>query len=207
MPQNRAKRRAVAPRGEGTRLRAEILDATIALVEELEDPWKLSLRSVARKVGITATSIYLHFESLDELLLAAKHQLWQQFGEQMVSAAKASGGTPYDKVLAFGRAYVTFAHENPGAFRTLFTKAWNLPVDDGMTFAGEAQFGLLAEVLLGVAGSAEEAHLRAVQLWCGMHGLVVLRQPMSQFPWPDLDEQLTSLARVWTTPSHALSVD
>lgn len=76
-----------------------------------------------------------------------------------------------------------------------------------MTFAGEAQFGLLAEVLLGVAGSAEEAHLRAVQLWCAIHGMVVLRQPMSQFPWPDLDEQLISLARVWTTPSDALSVD
>ncbi|MFC6704779.1 TetR/AcrR family transcriptional regulator [Flexivirga alba] len=201
MTQKQAGRRAVAPRGEGTRLREEILDATIALVEELDDPWQLSLRAVARKVGITATSIYLHFESLEALLLAAKHRMWQQFGEDMVAAAEASDGTPYEKVLAFGRAYVTYANEHPGAFRTLFTKAWKLPVDDGMTFAGEAQFALLAQVLHSVSGSAEEAHLRAVQLWCGIHGLVVLRQPMSQFPWPDVDEQLVSLARAWTTPS------
>lgn len=207
MTQNRSGRRAVAPRGEGTRLRAEILDSTIALVEELDDPWQLSLRAVARRVGITATSIYLHFDSLDALLLAAKHQMWQQFGEQMVAAAEASGGTPYDKVLAFGRAYVAFAREHPGAFRTLFTKAWKLPVDDGMTFAGEAQFGLIAEVLREVTGSDEEAHLHAVQLWCGIHGLVVLRQPMSQFPWPDTDAQLVSLARAWTTPSDAVSAD
>lgn len=200
MTQHRATRRTVAPRGEGTRLREEILDATITLVEELDDPWQLSLRAVARKVGITATSIYLHFESLDALLLAAKHQMWQQFGEEMLTAAEASAGTPYDKVLAFGRAYVTFAREHPGAFRTLFTKAWKLPVDDGMTFAGEAQFGLLADVLRKVSGSAEEAHLRAVQLWCGIHGLVVLRQPMSQFPWPDVDKQLESMARAWTKP-------
>ncbi len=200
MTQKQAGRRAVAPRGEGTRLREEILDATIALVEELDDPWQLSLRAVARKVGITATSIYLHFESLEALLLAAKHQMWQQFGEQMVAAAEASDGTPYEKVLGFGRAYVTFAHENPGMFRTLFTKAWKLPVDDGMTFAGESQFSLIADVLREVSSSPEEAHLRAVQLWCGIHGLVVLRQPMSQFPWPDLDEQLVSLARAWTTP-------
>ena len=134
-------------------------------------------------------------------MLATKHQMWRQFGEEMIAAAEASGGTPYRKVLAFGRAYVTFAHEHPGSFRTLFTKAWKLPVDDGMTFAGEAQFELLTEVLRSVSGSAEEAHLRAVQLWCGIHGLVVLRQPMSQFPWPDVDEQLESLARAWTTPA------
>lgn len=201
MTTKQRRRRTVAPRGEGTRLREEILDATVALVEELEDPWQLSLRAVARKVGITATSIYLHFDSLETLLLAAKHQMWQRFGEQMLAAAELSDGAPYDKVLAFGRAYVDFAREHPGAFRTLFTKAWKLPVDDGMTFAGEAQFDLLACVLRQVAASDEDAHLRAVQLWCGIHGLVVLRQPMSQFPWPDVDEQLQSLARAWTTPA------
>ncbi|WP_446666463.1 TetR/AcrR family transcriptional regulator [Flexivirga sp. B27] len=203
MPQNKTRRRAVAPRGEGTKLRDEILTATVTLVEELDDPWQLSLRAVARHVGIATTSIYLHFESLEDLLFAAKHQMWQAFGAQMVAAAQESGGTPYDKVLAFGRAYITFAREHPGAFRTLFTTAWKLPVDDGMTFAGEAQFGLLAEVLRDVAGSPEEAHLRAVQLWCGIHGLVVLRQPMSLFPWPEVDAQLESLARAWTSPATA----
>lgn len=204
MTQNRTPRRAVAPRGEGNRLRAEILEATITLVEELDDPWQLSLRAVARKVGITATSVYLHFESLDALLLAAKHQMWQQFGDQMLAAAEASGGTAYDKVLAFGRAYVTFAHEHPGAFRTLFTKAWKLPVDDGMTFAGAAQFELIVDAVAEVSATPEEAHLRATQLWCGIHGLVVLRQPMSQFPWPDLDAQLESLARAWTSSGNPL---
>lgn len=194
------KRRTVAARGDGSLLRDEILEATIALVEELDDPWKLSLRAVARKVGVTATSIYLHFDSLEALLMAMKMQLWQRFGDAMIAGAESSGSSPYDRVLGFGRAYVTFAHDHPGAFRTLFAKTWNLPLPDGQSFIGAAQFDLIVDAVAEVSATPQEAHLRATQLWCGIHGLVVLRQPMSHFPWPDLDEQLESLARVWATP-------
>jgi len=194
------RRRAVSARGEGARLREEILAAAIELTEELDDPWKLSLRAVARRVGITPTSIYLHFDSIDALLMAVKQTLWQEFGAAMIASANASGPSPYEQVLGFGRAYVTFARERPGAFRQLFTKTWNLPLIDGQSFVGEAQFDLLVDALVEVSATREEARLRATQLWCGIHGLVVLRQPMSHFPWPDVDDQLEMLARAWTAP-------
>jgi len=194
-----SRRRTVAARGDGTRLRDEIIDAAIALVEEIEDPWQLSLRAVARRVGVAATSIYLHFDSLDALLMVVKRTLWERFGQRMLDAV-ATDASPYERVLGFGRAYVAFAQEYPGAFRTLFSKTWNLPLVDGESFVGAAQFGVVVDALAEVASTREEARMRATQLWCGIHGLVVLRHPMSHFPWPEIDEQLAVLARVWTAP-------
>ncbi|RNI19015.1 TetR/AcrR family transcriptional regulator [Flexivirga caeni] len=197
--QRTTQRRTVAARGDGSRLREEILDAAIALVEEVDDPWKLSLRAVARRVGVAATSIYLHFDSLDELLMAVKLALWQRFGDVMVAAAEA-GGTPYERVVRFGQAYVEFARDNPGAFQQLFTMTWKLPLPAGESFIGAAQFELLVDTLAEVSATHQEAQLRATQLWCGVHGMVVLRSPMSHYPWLEIEEQLASLARVWTTP-------
>ena len=52
------------PRGSGTRLRDEIIDASIALIDETDDPAALTLRGIARQAGITAPSIYRHFADL-----------------------------------------------------------------------------------------------------------------------------------------------
>lgn len=195
-------RRRVSARGEGSRLREEIIEAAIDLVEELDDPWSLSLRAVARRVGVAATSIYLHFDSLDTLLLATKTELWMRFGARMQAAAEeASAHTAYERIRAFGEAYVAFAQEHPGAYRTLFATSWDLEVPEGEEelFVGNAQFGLVVEALSEVSDGPQDATMRAVQLWCGVHGMVSLRTPMSRFPWPDVSDQLDDLARRLTT--------
>ncbi|NNG38349.1 TetR/AcrR family transcriptional regulator [Flexivirga sp. ID2601S] len=179
---SRNARRSVAARGDGGRLREEILDAAIALVEELDDPWRLSLRAVAREVGVAATSIYLHFDSLESLLQAVKSRLWSRFGDEMVEADEQAGPNPFDRIVGFGRAYVRFAAEQPGAFRTLFATTWNLELPHGDSFVGESQFELIVDALAEVSSDREDAVRRATQLWCGLHGMVVLRTPLSRFP-------------------------
>ncbi len=196
-------RRRVSPRGEGGALRDEIIEAAIALVEDLDDPWSLSLRAVARRVGVAATSIYLHFDSLEALLLATKAELWGRFGARMEAAAgRASAATAYERIRAFGEAYVAFAQEHPGAYRTLFATSWDLdvPVDGRGGFVGDAQFGRVVDVLREVTGDPQDATMRAIQLWCGVHGMVSLRTPMSKFPWPEMGDQLDDLARRLTSP-------
>ena len=56
-------RRARNPRGSGDRLREEIVEAGIRLVDETGDSAALTLRGVARAAGIAAPSIYQHFPS------------------------------------------------------------------------------------------------------------------------------------------------
>ena len=48
-------------RGEGERLREEIITAASQMIGETGDDTALTLRGVARRVGIAAPSIYRHF--------------------------------------------------------------------------------------------------------------------------------------------------
>lgn len=65
-------------RGEGERLRMEIIEATLRLIADQERmrPVPLSLREVAREAGITAPAIYRHFTGKDELVRAALDHLF-----------------------------------------------------------------------------------------------------------------------------------
>jgi AcrR family transcriptional regulator len=56
-------------RGEGARLREEVIAAATRLIEEKGQD-AVSLRAIARSAGITAPSIYAHFEDLDDVLEA-----------------------------------------------------------------------------------------------------------------------------------------
>ncbi|TWE12988.1 TetR/AcrR family transcriptional regulator [Rudaeicoccus suwonensis] len=187
-------KRTPSARGEGGQLREDIVDTALQLVEELDDPWSLSLRAVARKLGIAATSIYLHFDSLESLLTAVKSKLWLQFGEQLAEAGHTTDDSPKDRLVELGLLYADFAEKRPGAFRTLFATSWNLDLPDGCDYIGQPEFELIVDTVRPVCTSDEDARERAIQLWCGIHGAVVLRSPLSKFPWPDLREQINALA-------------
>jgi AcrR family transcriptional regulator len=54
-------RRTRSARGSGTDLRAEIIAATRRLMSETGHADAVTIRAVARAVGVTAPSIYRHF--------------------------------------------------------------------------------------------------------------------------------------------------
>ena len=76
-------RRPRAPRGSGDRLRGEILDAATDLLLETERARAVSIRSVARRVGVTPPSIYLHFADKDALLDAVCARCFEKLDEEM----------------------------------------------------------------------------------------------------------------------------
>ena len=55
------KARQRNPRGQGERLRDDIIEAASRLLADPAAP-PLTLRAVAREVGVAATSVYLHFD-------------------------------------------------------------------------------------------------------------------------------------------------
>ena len=72
-------------RGQGDRLRADIIQAASRLLAEpAASP--LTLRGVAWAAGVAATSVYRHFADTDELVLAVADQ---HFSE-MLAAEQAA---------------------------------------------------------------------------------------------------------------------
>ena len=81
MPAAKSARRPAArqrnPRGQGERLRDDIIEAASRLLADPASP-PLTLRAVAREAGVAATSVYLHFDDIASLVLAVSAR---RFGE------------------------------------------------------------------------------------------------------------------------------
>ncbi|MCA1708231.1 MAG: TetR/AcrR family transcriptional regulator, partial [Actinobacteria bacterium] len=63
------KGRSRARRGEGDKLREDIIEAAERLLVETGDQASVSIRAIARSAGVTPPSIYLHFADKEGLLL------------------------------------------------------------------------------------------------------------------------------------------
>src|SRR6478752_3743337 len=80
-------------RGQGERLREEIISAAEQMLDDLADDEALSLRAVARAVSISPNSVYLYFPNRDALVAATMRRC---HGEmlQAVDEAEAAQSNP-----------------------------------------------------------------------------------------------------------------
>jgi AcrR family transcriptional regulator len=78
-----------------------------------------SLRRVAERIGYTPTTIYLHFESKDDLLLETVQVGFRDFDHHIAEIANGEVD-PLKRIEALGRAYICFGQENPALYRLMF---------------------------------------------------------------------------------------
>jgi AcrR family transcriptional regulator len=197
-----APRRRRAPRGQGERLREEIIDATERLLVETGDQDAVSIRAVADAVGVTPPSIYLHFADKNELIFAVSERHFARF-DALLLEARASSDDPVESLMACGHAYVKFGLENPEHYRILFmTKPQQTP--DSWTaekVIGSAAFEHLVEA---VAEAIEALDVRprpdpvfvSISLWSITHGITSLLLTHPNFPWPDRDALVEYVLRM-----------
>ncbi|WP_260927511.1 TetR/AcrR family transcriptional regulator [Novosphingobium sp. 9] len=133
----------------------------------------LSLREVARAVGVSATSVYRHFPDKQALMTALAREGIARLGaEQQVAAVAAGGGTA--GFAATGRVYIRFALENPALFRLIFAS----PVlgEPGDPNRKDSEAGLLLQAHAAALGREQgrDAHVQAIRSWSLVHGLAML---------------------------------
>lgn len=132
---------------------------------------ELSLRGLARDVGVSPTAVYRHFPDKRALLGALANEGIARLGAaQQKAFAEAGGGA--SGFAATGRAYVRFALEEPALFRLAFTHgrfAGN-PLD-----SDDLASRLLRENALALTGGdVARATTVALQAWASAHGLAML---------------------------------
>ena len=118
--QEQAQVRRRNPRGQGDRLREEIITAASELIAESGDADQLSLRAVAKRIGIAAPSIYRHFPDAEHLKMAVVERNFATFAAAR-DRASAKITDPAAALLARCRAYCQFAVDNPGPYRFMFS--------------------------------------------------------------------------------------
>jgi AcrR family transcriptional regulator len=187
-PARRPRQRA--RRGQGERLREEILDAAERLLIETGNEEAVSIRAVADAVGVTSPSIYLHFADKTELIYAVCEKNFAEFDRFIEEAAPGATG-PLDGLRRRGRAYVQFGLDRPEQYRILFMTR----PPEGWTadrIVENAAFGHLLESVqasldAGVLAPANPL-LVALGLWAAVHGITSLLITKPQLPWPDVDQ-------------------
>ena len=79
----------------------------------------LSLRAVARDLGVVSSAVYRYVKSRDELLTLLVVDGYNELGDA-VEAAVASAAGPREQFLALGRAVREWALREPARYGLLF---------------------------------------------------------------------------------------
>ena len=110
-------------RGEGARLREEVIEAAMRLLDRAPAT-TLSLRMVAREAGVAAPSLYRQFPDADTMMREIIAECWRQVGVAMLEEADAiADRPPLQRLQAQMGAFVRYAMQRPSRYGLLFALA------------------------------------------------------------------------------------
>jgi AcrR family transcriptional regulator len=186
-------------------LRADIIEAVKQMLKETDDIDAVSIRAVAQRVGVTAPSIYLHFEDKDALLDAVVSDVFANLDAAIVAAAERAS-SPLERLLAEGMAYVKFAVEHREHYRVALMQLAETPPDVDEVIREAAFVHLLESVQECIDLSifpAGPALPTALELWTSAHGVAALVIAKPYLPWGEV-EQLARRALTAAGLGHAV---
>jgi AcrR family transcriptional regulator len=179
------------PRGEGARLRADILAAATELLDAGGGERAVTLRAVARRTGIATPSIYPHFDDRAALLLAVVRAAFVELRDRMLAAVDGAGGGPRHRLDAACLGYLAFARDHPQLYRAMFggsSAAIAVERGDDPAALGGQVLGFLSDCLgdcrAGRTSGGRSPTADALALWLGLHGLAHQRAVTATYPWP-----------------------
>jgi AcrR family transcriptional regulator len=158
-------------------LRAAVLAAAEKILER-DGAAALSLRAVARAVGVSHTAPKNHFGDLEGLLSELAAVGYRRYGEALVAAMDAAGIEPRIRLTAMGRAYVGFARAHPGLFLLMF-RSERLDISrPALREAIESTRQALRKATLSITPDKPVPPLRlaarATASWALVHGFAML---------------------------------
>lgn len=106
-------------RGDGAALRAELIAAADAVLDDTGDPDRVTVRGVAGAVGVAPNAVYLHFADRDSLLTELAIARFEVCRDEVI-AAVADIDDPLEALLVGHETYCRLALDRPGHYRLLF---------------------------------------------------------------------------------------
>ncbi|MBL4739639.1 MAG: TetR/AcrR family transcriptional regulator [Sneathiella sp.] len=172
-------------------LRDALIEAAVLILEE-EGIAKMSLRSIARKAGVSQAAPYSHFANKSALLIEVAAFGFSKFSSALENPV-ASGDTPDDlreHLAKLGVVYVNFAMENKALFQLMFGDALShISKSETYLKEGERAYNCIDKAVRRLKDEAA-ATLAA---WSMVHGLATLMVDQKINVAPDVGNQVRSI--------------
>lgn len=101
-------------------LRQQIIDEALTWIEG-ESIVSLSLRGIARRLGVSHNAPYRHFPDKESLLVAIAETGFQKLCRALQQASKSNLEEPQKRLEAIGVAYIQYAVANSAYYRVMFS--------------------------------------------------------------------------------------
>lgn len=169
----------------------------LELLDETGDSQAITLRAVARRVGISAPSIYPHFRDREAILLAVMQRVFAELNEHLRAALDGAGNDAVDRLLAMCESYLDFARRRPQRYLIMFGGVWNasqavadasIALDDVIALGRRSLDDLAAcleECVAAGRSASTDPGTDATMLWVALHGLAHQRIISAAVQWPD----------------------
>ncbi len=134
----------------------------------------LSLRDVARKLGVSHQAPYKHYPSRDHLLAEVMRRCFERFAAHL--DARAHFDHPAQDLNSLGLQYLDFAQKHPLEYRLMFSTPWPESAEHpDLVHDAVHAFDILRKVLRRIHGESaamrERVELDALFIWSTVHGL------------------------------------
>lgn len=160
-------------------LRQAIIDAACRHLR-LEHPDSLSLRALAREIGVSQTAPYRHFDSRNALFAAIAASGFRLLEQELLDALNETQSVQ-ENLIQTGLVYLEFAEQHAEKYQLFYDNSL-VDFDEYVELqeAGVRCFDLLLrQIRLGIGqgvfkpGNEEEL---CALFWSGLHGMASLRR-------------------------------
>jgi AcrR family transcriptional regulator len=167
-----------ARKSSNTYHHGDLRDALVqAALREAEQggPEAISLKALAKELGVSQPAPYRHFADREALLVAVTAEAFRQFSAMLREAI----GKPSrrSKLSRFAQATLEFGLHRNGIYRLMFASRTMACVsnDSELHVAAMETFAVLLEALEAPAvGLLRERY--ALQIWAALHGVIMLAE-------------------------------
>lgn len=158
--------------------RQQIVDVAANICRE-QGLQKMSLRGVAKEIGISAPSLYEYFKNKDALIDALRDLERKRLAITLNEHLDSSKSIK-NQLFDICQAYIEFAVKQPDSFQLLFslpTGRMSVDIDpeEGSPYLPLVQTCRKAIESGEVANYIDDPEILAFQLWSFMHGIASLR--------------------------------
>ncbi|MFA5630423.1 MAG: TetR/AcrR family transcriptional regulator [Porticoccaceae bacterium] len=158
-----------------TEFRQKVCEVALRQFSELGTE-RVSMRSLARAMGYSATALYSYYKNKDDILAAVRTIHVDKLATDLEQAL--SNATPEEQSRAFIGAYVAFVSAEPTACKLAFALEQPAPTDypalAGALSRLDRTFTRLSQAVSGTPLSQPQAEQQGQLLWAAFHGVMAL---------------------------------